>query len=265
MADSPRGLSRTTLIIVVVCASLAGLAIVLLTVKLLRSRRRRPAAPLPPVQPLAHRRTTKFETYYDTPLLYNNSRPTSSIPPNTPDRLDTPLPVPIFPSSSDSFHSSDSGLPAPSRPTPPPRPLSSVSVISNGIPALSHRTSRQTLRGVPHNPHSRVQIILPAPLAPSLQRPQSRQCNSRRDIDSDRMSFVDKWVPVGRDDSSASNNASSPSTPRPSRRASSTTSMSTSPSSYSYFQPHSPPPPVPELPSLYPTPIPTEHRGPAAT
>ncbi|KLO13950.1 hypothetical protein SCHPADRAFT_939945 [Schizopora paradoxa] len=44
----------------------------------------------------------------------------------------------------------------------PPRPLSSASLssIRNG--------ATPTIRGAPHRPHSRVEIILPAPLAPSL-------------------------------------------------------------------------------------------------
>ncbi|KAF8078392.1 hypothetical protein FPV67DRAFT_1775604 [Lyophyllum atratum] len=282
------GLSRTTLIIVVVCASLAGLLVVALAVKLLRSATRRPAAPLPPMQPLAHHRITKFETLYDTPLLRNNSRSPSTIPslysPSTPDGLGPPrLPIPAFPSSS-SLHSSDSNLPSPSRASsrsrrihPPPRPLSTASVISNGNPALSRSASRNTIRGVPHSPHGQVQIILPTPLAPSLQRPLSLRGHI---IEPDRLSLVDKWIPVGRDDYNPSNNsvsshvagslfepssllfsASAASTPRASRRLSST--PSTSPSSYSYFQYHSPPPPVPRLPSLDHAPTPIDGTSPS--
>ncbi|KAG5648147.1 hypothetical protein DXG03_006101 [Asterophora parasitica] len=192
MGDDKRGLSRTTTVIVAVCAAVAGLLLVLFAFNFLRSRRRRPTAPLPPVQPLAHRRLTKYESYYDTPLLHSASRPPSSVAP------ESPLPVPVFPAASASASSiSSSSRSDPNNPAPPPRPASSASVASYNNPALSHFPSRTTLRGVPHAPHNNVQIVMPAPLAPSLQRSHSR--TSIRRTDSDRISLVDKWVPVPRD------------------------------------------------------------------
>ncbi|GLB36366.1 hypothetical protein LshimejAT787_0306540 [Lyophyllum shimeji] len=263
----PAGLSRTTLIIIVVCAALAGLVVVFVAARLFRSLPRRPAVPLPPVQPLAHRRPTKLDTSYDAPLLHNHSRPPSTVPsysPKTPDGSYSPrlsLPIPAFPSSS-SLQSSDSSQPSPSRESPRsragplPRPLSAASVTS-----ISRRSSRHAVRGIPHAPHSQVQIILPTPLAPALQRPPGRGATH---IESDRMSLVDKWVPVGRDDHHSANNTPvPPSTPRASRRVSSTsTTLATPPSSYTYFQFHSPPPPVPQLPPLDHAATPTERRGP---
>ncbi|KAG6850324.1 hypothetical protein H0H93_014899 [Arthromyces matolae] len=105
---------------------------------------------------------------------------------------------------------------------------------------MSRRPSRPTLRGTPHAPSSQVQVILPTPLATTLSRPLS----IRRDGESDHMSLADKWVPVGRNDSTSPSSTSD--TPSSSRRIS--PSMSTSPSSFTYFQSNSPPPPVPPKP-----------------
>lgn len=69
------------------------------------------------------------------------------------------------------------------------RPLSVAS-------SLSRRNSR---RGLPHGPHSQVQIILPAPLAPGIPPSSARQSLYEHDSPGDRMSFVDRWVPAGRD------------------------------------------------------------------
>ena len=64
--------------------------------------------------------------------------------------------------------------------------------------------SRSSIRGAPHAPHNNVQIVLPAPLAPSLhQRPASAEPRlSRPGVDSTysdswRSSLVDTWVSVG--------------------------------------------------------------------
>ncbi|KAG6911793.1 hypothetical protein DXG01_000040 [Tephrocybe rancida] len=209
------GLSRTTLVIVIVCVVLGSLLLIFLAANLLRARlRRRLVAPLPPVQPLAHHRIPKYDTL--------DSRPPSSIP-------ELPLPIPTH-----SFNSLPSTLPPPPSPPSSRRPLSNASLSSLGN--ISRRASRTTLRGVPHAPHNQLQIILPAPLASTLPRPLS----VRHDTEP---SVVDKWIPVGRDDT-----VSAPNTPRSSRRFSASPSMATSPSAYSYFHPSSPPPPVPQLP-----------------
>ncbi|KAJ7786053.1 hypothetical protein B0H16DRAFT_1489007 [Mycena metata] len=80
---------------------------------------------------------------------------------------------------------------------PQPRPTSSssrnnrrsrpLSVGSNVSSAVS-RNSRHNIRGVPHGPHSQVQIVLPAPLA----------FNDRMSYHepSARFSVVDQWAPM---------------------------------------------------------------------
>ncbi|KAF7339861.1 hypothetical protein MVEN_01902900 [Mycena venus] len=68
-----------------------------------------------------------------------------------------------------------------SRPHRRPRPLS---VGSNGSSAIS----RNTIRGVPHGPHSQVQIVLPAPLAFNNDRVSPHE-------NSPRFSVVDQWAP----------------------------------------------------------------------
>lgn len=78
------------------------------------------------------------------------------------------------------------------------RPMSAVSSAS-----LRTTQSRSTLRGVPHSPHTNIQIVLPAPLAPELypypQAAQSQYTFSiAEDEPVDRNSvFADRWVPVG--------------------------------------------------------------------
>ncbi|KAF8167888.1 hypothetical protein B0H34DRAFT_683548 [Crassisporium funariophilum] len=106
-------------------------------------------------------------------------------PPNT---LSTP---PFDPPTIPHLRSSSSSPGPPRR----PRPHSIAS-------STYSRTSRNTQRGVPHGPHSQIQIVLPAPLASNLsdarQRDQSRRPVSRFDTDSlDRRSVVDKWVLAG--------------------------------------------------------------------
>ncbi|KAF9455560.1 hypothetical protein BDZ94DRAFT_1316108 [Collybia nuda] len=234
MAGDP-GLSHTTLIIVAVCASVAGVVVVYVALQLARSLQRRRtqfvAAPLPPKQPLAHHRA-KLEV--DRPWFSDPDSLSLSSPMTTEPRL--LLPNPSFHDLTPSPSSSESHL---SQPTPPsrprpPRPLSQVSVAS------SSPSRRHTLRGVPHAPHNQVQIVLPAPLAPGLA-PRSRPGSLHRDTDSDRYSVVDKWVPVGRD---ATSQSPAPSPTRTSRRFSSV------PSSY-HPPPSSPPPPIPQLPQIF--------------
>lgn len=86
-----------------------------------------------------------------------------------------------------------------------PRPLSMTSTASR----TSRKSTAGTIRGAPHGPHSNVQIVLPAPLAPQLS-PYGHVARGgdggwllgdgvRTRADS-RLSVVDKWagVPVGR-------------------------------------------------------------------
>ncbi|KAJ7275289.1 hypothetical protein B0H12DRAFT_250461 [Mycena haematopus] len=77
-----------------------------------------------------------------------------------------------------------------SRPNRRPRP---ISVGSNGSSAISRQSRNNarnipTVRGVPHGPHSQVQIVLPAPLAFNSDR-LSVHGNSSR------LSMVDQWAP----------------------------------------------------------------------
>lgn len=72
---------------------------------------------------------------------------------------------------------------------------------SRPISSVSSRTSlstKNTIRGSPHGPHSNIQIILPTPLASELQPYPAggSRVSSREDLSS-RNSFVDRWLPVG--------------------------------------------------------------------
>ncbi|KAJ7706442.1 hypothetical protein B0H17DRAFT_630018 [Mycena rosella] len=153
---------------------------------------------------------------------------------------------------------SDSSLPprhprSSSTSSPRPRPLSVVS-----------GTSRNSIRGVPHGPHSQVQIILPAPLA----------FNDRiSTYESPRLSVVDQWAPIAV--RSAGNSLPTPrrtasnSEPRQSslhpptnpraRRASASASVpqSSNPPAahhhrdYPNLPSSTPPPPVPQIPQQW--------------
>ncbi|KAK7064435.1 hypothetical protein R3P38DRAFT_2824494 [Favolaschia claudopus] len=72
-----------------------------------------------------------------------------------------------------------------------PRRSRPVSVGSYSSSALSRpsRSSRNTIRGAPHGPHSQVQIILPAPLAFSNDRLSVHENSSRHSV-------VDQWAPA---------------------------------------------------------------------
>ncbi|TFK76885.1 hypothetical protein BDN72DRAFT_830054 [Pluteus cervinus] len=146
-----------------------------------------------------------------------------------------------------------------------PRPLSTASVGS--------AAARNMIRGTPHGPHSQVQIVLPAPLAPDLaqfinadstvSRPHSRYESDA----GDRLSVVDKWLSTGSrsGSSSGSRPSSSAGDPRMSISTASTNSQpshrvlrrSTSDTAYSPTQTPSPQsilaPPVPRIPSMYST------------
>ncbi len=84
---------------------------------------------------------------------------------------------------------------------PQPRPLSVVS--TNTIRSVS----RQSIRAAPHAPHSNVQIVLPAPLAPDLYgkttgdgtRVQRTFARSSTHSDTWRRSLADSWISVGQD------------------------------------------------------------------
>lgn len=69
------------------------------------------------------------------------------------------------------------------------RPLSLAS-------SLSRINSR---RGLPHGPHSQLQIILPAPLAPEVAANTTLPSLLESASVADRTSMVDRWIPAGRD------------------------------------------------------------------
>ncbi|CAA7266641.1 unnamed protein product [Cyclocybe aegerita] len=126
-----------------------------------------------------------------------------------------PLPAPSFhparPGSSSSLGSSDPGHGSPrSSPLEPPRHMRSSSSspgsaprsrplsVSSSHSTLHSKTSRHTMRGVPHGPHSQVQIVLPTPLAVDLSASASGDFASQRRVSrfdtTDRRSIVDRWV-----------------------------------------------------------------------
>lgn len=167
-------LSNHLLVVVVVVAAITTVVLFYFLIFLFRSRRTSSPAPLPPIQPLAHRRLPLHSShssllpkhsFTDDPSLFSPRLVTSFISNNT----DLPP------------------TPSPSRP-PRQRPLSSAGV--------SPAARLSTLRGVPHAPYNQIQIILPPPLAPSLRRRSSLHVHPNNGR---RLSAVDMWVPVGRD------------------------------------------------------------------
>lgn len=109
---------ETKTVVIAVAIGVVGLFLVVLAGGFWLRRRLVPANPLPPVQPLAHRRATI------------------------------------------------------------PRPLSVASLRST----VYSKSSRQTLRGTPHGPHSQTPIVLPAPLSQELL------------LAADPRSAADSWV-----------------------------------------------------------------------
>ena len=89
------------------------------------------------------------------------------------------------------------------RPNPRSRPRQ-LSVVSNGTSHTgTSARSRSSIRSAPHAPHSNVQIVLPAPLAPNLY-PSVAGEQERKSLVGDtaygdnwRSSLADKWIPVG--------------------------------------------------------------------
>ncbi|KAJ6519577.1 hypothetical protein C8R45DRAFT_951964 [Mycena sanguinolenta] len=75
------------------------------------------------------------------------------------------------------------------RPQRRPRPLSIGSNTSSAVSRQSRNVRNSTIRGVPHGPHSGVQIVLPAPLAFSNDRTSVHE-------NSPRFSMIDQWAPA---------------------------------------------------------------------
>ncbi|KAK0465360.1 uncharacterized protein EV420DRAFT_1514005 [Desarmillaria tabescens] len=160
-----------------------------------------------------------------------------------------------------------------------PRPLS----LASSTHTVASKSSRTNLRtGVPHGPHNQVQIVLPAPLAPSIY--PNDEITPYRHIDDggySRLSVVDQWAPrtyrsegsltgesrrsVGSTDprpstsSQASVHSQSLPSRHPRRMNSNLSNLSSNPSHHASpatpptpsSSTYHPPPPVPRIPSMY--------------
>ncbi|TFK30651.1 hypothetical protein FA15DRAFT_629895 [Coprinopsis marcescibilis] len=255
------GLSRTTIIIIAVCAGVGALVACFLLYRAIRKcRSSARSAPLPPVQPLAHHRehnATRFEESLSRPQTWfePNIPATHSFRRDSPGESKAsllgkespllspesicssadaaqevivqqthfqhlPLPSPSYhnsrPGSSSSLNSSDGSCtqhPFPissdghAQPLPRsitdlrsgarrPRPISMSSMASNNT-AIS-RSSRYTVRGVPHSPHNNIQIFLPTPLASESNSRESLALPTRRRQSGayDRRSIADSWMVI---------------------------------------------------------------------
>jgi hypothetical protein len=131
-------------------------------------------------------RTPNSVSSSSLPSTNDNSSPSSGAA--TP-----PTPVSTSPSPNQSFRRKidRSGQ---------PRPTSMVTIGTH----MTAR-SRQSVRAAPHAPHSNVQIVLPAPLAPNLyegtanedSRVPRQSVRNSAHSDSWRRSLVDTWISVG--------------------------------------------------------------------
>ncbi|KAJ6627181.1 hypothetical protein B0H10DRAFT_1995868 [Mycena sp. CBHHK59/15] len=189
-------------------------------------------------------------------LSFRDTPSSSSLATAASASIETYTPTPISTSDSsfshNSRHTQSRSASASSRPHRRPRPLSVGSTASS---ALS-RSSRNTIRGMPHGPHSQIQIVLPAPLA-FTDRMSLHESPSR-------LSVVDQWAPPTvrtegprvqsqrRSLSSSEPRAHPPiNAPRPQR-----VSASFSPSSSYPATPYRPlPPPVPQIPEQWLPPL----------
>lgn len=152
-------LSKETVIIITVCSAITLLLIVLV----ISSRYSPPSAPLPTIQPLAHHREQLQNSLLESssqllvPSIGELNNSTACLLPTTPP-------------------------PPPDSPDRPSRHQSPSSSARRSRSAGSHGTKNSCNRyGVPHGPHSQIQIMLPAPLA------LNAASNST-------LSIVDKWA-----------------------------------------------------------------------
>lgn len=98
--------------------------------------------------------------------------------------------------------------------SPRARPLSTTVSMSSVQTTRTQRSTRSlsTIRGAPHRSHSRVEIILPAPLAPQT-RPYMSASDSYETSEGDssmasiRQSVCDPWLKVGREGTGPSSGA----------------------------------------------------------
>lgn len=145
-------------------------------------------------------------------LSFNSSTEESDIASYPPQRHQSVTTFPVDPLSEDPTSISPHGTPPPLSGSPrmsgvPARRLSAAGSVSTIQTTRSMRSTRThtTVRGPPHKPHSRVEIVLPAPLAPPTQRDSSylHDLNERNSFAgygmSSRQSVCDPWLRVGRE------------------------------------------------------------------
>ncbi|KAL5495334.1 hypothetical protein ACEPAI_797 [Sanghuangporus weigelae] len=146
-------------------------------------------------------------------LSLNSSTEESDITSYPPQRHQSVTAFPIDPWSDDQTNSSPHGTPPPLLNSSPrmsgvhSRRVSVAASVSTIQTTRSMRSTRtqSTVRGPPHKPFSRVEIVLPAPLAPPTQRDSSylHDLNERNSYAgygmSSRQSVCDPWLKVGRE------------------------------------------------------------------
>jgi len=145
----------------------------------------------PPIPPFLTPRTPPNASSTSLPLPYGRS--TSSLDGNLP-------PDTISPSPNQSLKR------AANRSRSRRRPLSMGSFGTSQTTATVR--SRSSTRAAPHAPHSNIQIVLPAPLAPNLyerlssEEPRMRRPSMAESVytDSCQASLVDTWVSIGQHD-----------------------------------------------------------------
>jgi len=151
------------------------------------------ASPVPSVGDMSH----YFASEHTPPLparipVSSSKEPFPSSIPDTPPS----------PGTDPSFYS-PSAIP---RPGSRSRPVSAGSSLTAQVRASRRISSSSSIRVrcAPHSPHSGVQVVLPAPLAPTLYPTASGTppstpggtAGDRRSFSGHRMSLVDAWAPV---------------------------------------------------------------------
>lgn len=227
-----RGPDHTTLIIIIaISIAVGGLLLAVLIWRFLSRLSRPKSAPLPPRQSLVHQRElhlAAFTEYKDvsSPQMLTSDYHIHEMDTATLGSSDVHLHAPspqFFPSrpsgSYSSLPSCNDDASSSGAATPPTQISTSTSLNQSFRRAMSpsgpgprplstfSTSSRQSVRGAPHAPHSNVQIILPAPLAPNLyERTASDGLPLARNgtysvRDSWRKSLADSWIPVGQPNS----------------------------------------------------------------
>ncbi|EFI28647.1 hypothetical protein CC1G_13673 [Coprinopsis cinerea okayama7 len=235
----------------------------------------RPPTWFQPALPATHSMGSKASLLGKESPLLSGSAPSSSVsatesgqefdlPPVSADSSQhLPLPSPSYhggrPGSSSSYNSSDVScasphafpLNSPDSAPPMPRPVADLRYGSparrprplsmSSMQSMNSRTSRHTVRGLPHSPYNQVQIVLPTPLASTNNSRESLALSHRRSI-------VDSWLlPSSNADSPSDVSGESVQSSR-SRKPQRPASMSSLRSALPKNDAH-PVPPVPQIPS----------------